>query len=291
MLFEDAAEEVLARIGQLDDGAANPLLVAEAKKHINRAQVKLVVEHGLQTQRRSLLASVAAGRRFVDTPRDCRRGQIQRAEWIDSTGARLFLTCGIIPDARNFAQQTPTWYDLSPTVGVVSVDATGGTGYSAGLGTVSGGTRQANGHDPIVTFTVSGGAVTGATVDDVGSGWTVAPTITPPGGGNGATVTPTLGPVELIELCPIPAVAGTLEIEYKATVVEMEDGDYLALDDEAVIGRAAVLLAITKNLPCRDGVEKDFVSYIAPFRAQQSPGRTMNLAAWRKDEPVASWRR
>lgn len=291
MLFEDAAEEVLARIGQLDDGAANPLLVAEAKKHINRAQAKLVVEHGLQTQRRVTLATVAAGRRFVDTPNDCRRGQIQRAEWIDSTGTRLLLTCGIIPDARNFQDQTPTWYDLAPTVGIVSVAATGGTGYSAGAGTISGGTRLINGHDPVVTFAVSGGAVTGATVDDVGSGWTVAPTITPPGGGSGATVTPALGPVELIELCPIPAVAGTLEIEYKAAVVEMDDGDYLALDDEAVISRAAVLLAITKNLPCKADIERDFVSYIAPFRAQQSPGRTMNLASWRKDEPVAAWRR
>jgi hypothetical protein len=289
MTFAVAATEVLTRIGQLDDGVANPLLVMEAKAHINAAQRKLIVEHGLQSQRRALNVSVAGGRRFVDLPKTARRGQIMSATWTDAAGLHTPLACGIAATSRNAADQAPAWYDVNPNVGIVSVTATGGSGYASGTGTVTGGTRESYGHDPVVMFTVSGGAVTAAEVIDTGSGWTVAPTITPPGGGTGATVTVTLDSVQLVELCPIPAAAGTLAIEYKAAVVKLvDDADLLALDDEAVISRAALLLAVTKSLRCKADIESDFVSYMASFRAQQTPGRTFSLAAWRRDVPEVS---
>lgn len=285
MTFERAAEEVLARIGQLDDGVANPLLVAEAKKHINAAQRKLIVEHGLQGQRRLLRVSVAAGRRFVDLPSDCRPGQVRDAVWVDAGGEEWPLGCGFPAAARNMSSMLPAAYDLTPTVGVVGISASGGTGYSDGAaGVVSGGTRSADGHDPVVTFQASAGALTGAAISDVGSQWTTAPGIAP-AAGSGATITPVLGTLNQLELNPIPSEAGTLVVEYQATVTELvDDADELALDAEAVIGRAATLLAITKALPMRQDIERDFVAYMMAFRSQQSPGRSMSLAAWRRDD-------
>lgn len=292
--FGYAVTEVLGRIGQRDDGVSNPLLVAEAKGHINAAQRKLVVEHGLQTQRRSLAVAVASGRRFVDLPADCRLGQITEAVWVTADGTEVALDCGIAVDHRNLAPQMPRYYDLTPTLGV-RVDAEGGTGYTDGEqpGIVTGGTRMAYGHDPVVTFTVTANTVVSATVIDAGSGWSDPPAIAP-ATGSGADIAVTSLSVLEVELTPIPQEGGTLRIEYKAAVVELvDDGDLLALDTEAVIGRAATLLAGIKNLPCADRIERDFVSYIMAFRSQQTPGRKVNLASWRRDEPVAvtRWRR
>ena len=285
MTFERAAEEVLARIGQLDDGVANPLLVAEARKHINAAQRKLIVEHGLQGQRRLLRVSVAAGRRFADLPSDCRPGQVRAAVWVDASGEEWPLACGFPAVNRNATSQMPATYDLTPTVGVVDIVASGGSGYINGaVGVVSGGAHAADGHDPVVTFQVDAGAITGATISDTGSQWTVAPTIAP-AAGSSATITVSLGTLNQLELNPIPSEAGTLVVEYQATVTELvEDEDELALDAEAVIGRAAVLLAITKSLPMRQDIERDFVAYMQAFRSQQSPGRTVSLSAWRRDD-------
>jgi len=286
MTFEEAVAEVLGRIGQQDDGVSNPLLVAEVKTHINAAQRKLIVEHGLEAQRRSLSVAIASGRRYVDLPSDARRGQISSAVWVDSNGTQWPLRCGVPPDNRNLDPQRPAWYDFSPSTGITSVSATGGTGYTAGYGTVSGGTRLANGHDPSVIFAATGGILSGASVQDTGSGWTVAPTITPLAG-NAGVVAVTLGPVTLVDLCPIPSEAGTLVIEYQATVSKLvEDADLLVLDAEAVISRAAVLLAGVKNLPCVNAITQDFTSYMASFRSQQTPGRSMSLNAWRKDAPI-----
>ncbi|MEY2800868.1 MAG: hypothetical protein RL513_452, partial [Pseudomonadota bacterium] len=55
MTLEDAIAEVLGRIGQEDDGVANPLLVAEARRHINAAQRQLMIEYEMQTARRRVL--------------------------------------------------------------------------------------------------------------------------------------------------------------------------------------------------------------------------------------------
>jgi hypothetical protein len=284
MTFEEAVSEVLGRIGQQDDGVSNPLLVAEIKTHINAAQRKLIVEHGLEAQRRSLLVSVAAGRRYVDLPSDARRGQISQAIWIGPNDTQTPLRCGIAPDSRNYDPQRPAWYDFSPSTGIVSVSASGGTGYTAGVGTVSGGTRLNEGHSPIVTFAVNAGVLAGASVQDTGSAWSVPPTLTPLGGGSAGVVVATLGPITLVELCPIPSEAGTLVIEYQAAVSKLSnDKDLLALDAEAVISRAAVLLAGIKNLPCAGSLTQDFTAYMASFRAQQTPGRMVSLSGWRRD--------
>lgn len=291
MSLLDAATEVLARIGQLDDGVANPLLLVEAKAHINSVQRKLVVEHGLLTQRRRALLTIAAGRRFADLPADARHGQIRSATWIDASGDEHQLTCGIVPDYRNIGALAPAWYDIRPSTGVVSVTAAGGTGYTSGVGTVTGGTRLTGGHDPIVTCTSTGGILQSATVIDSGSEWSSAPTITAQDG-SGGTVTVTLGAVQLLELCPAPTASGTLDIEYQAAVVKLvDDADQLAIDPEAVICRAAMLLAITKGLPSIDGLRQDFVSYMASFRAQQSPGRIISLSAHRREANEATWGR
>jgi hypothetical protein len=277
MTLEDAVTEVLARIGQLDDGVANPLLAAEAVYHINAAQRKLIVEHGLATQRRRSLITVAGGQRYVDLPADARQGQIRSAVWVQDE-TRIPLVCGV-PDAAREDPGDPAWYDLTPSVGITAVAiSAAGTGYSDGNATVSGGTRLADGHDPTVALVTAAGVVTGATITNSGSQWTEAPTLTPLGGGSSAVLAVMLGNVLLLELGPAPDDAGTLEIEYQAGVVKLvDDGDLLALDPEAVIGRAATLLAITKGLPSKQDIERDFVAYMQSFRTQQSPGRSFSL--------------
>jgi len=284
MTLEATVTEVLARIGQLDDGVSNPLLVAEAKAHINAAQRQLAIEYGWLAQRRRSLVSVAAGRRWVDLPADAMAGQIASLTWEDA-GVRTLLTCGIAPAERNVDADEPQFYDLAPTPGVASVAVTnGGTGYANGLCTVSGGTRLTGGHDPVVRVTTAAGIVTLATVEDSGSEWSVAPTLTPPGGGSSAVLTPTLRGLSMIELCPIPADAGTLEVEYTAGVVALtEDTDELALDAEAVIGRAAMLLATVKGLPGTNGIAQVHALYMSKIGPRQTPGRTASLSGWRRD--------
>lgn len=281
----EAAAEVLARIGQVDDGAANPLLVAEAKAHLNAAQRMLQTETDALHQSRRQLISLASGRRFVDLPAEAIAGQITGAEWVDGD-VRTMLACGIDPEAR-MGSGSPAQYDLTPSIGLTRVDvASAGTGYTNGtqIALVSGGSRLAGGHDPVVSLTVVGGAVTAATVLDSGSEWATAPTLTPPGAGSAAALTVTLGGVQLVELCPAPTRGATLEVRYRAAVVPLyEDEDLLSLDDEAVIGRASWLLATTKGLPCRDSLEKAHVLYLNKLSTRQSPGRTVSLSAWRRD--------
>jgi hypothetical protein len=280
MNLGQAASEVMARIGQLDDGISNPVLLAEIKTHINAAQRKLLVEYSmLQTQRRNVLLPVAAGRRFVDLPTDARPGQIRSVVSINGS-YRLPLMPGITESERGIAGAT-THYDVTPTSAIVRVDASGGAGYTAGIGAVSGGSRLVDGHDPIVTFAVNTGVVTKATILDAGSQWVTAPSFTPLVG-SGVVLSVVLGTIAMLELGPLPGQSMTLAVEYQAAVVPLvEDEDLLVLDPEAVISRAAVLMAVSKNLRSAPGLTQDLLSYMANLRSQQSHGRVMNLAEYR----------
>ena len=166
----------------------------------------------------------------------------------------------------------------------------GGTGYTDGthVATVSGGTRRADGHDPVISMTIAGGSVTALEVLDSGSELVSVPTIAPPGAGSGFAYSLALGGVQMVELCPVPASSGTLELRYRATVQRLEDDDdLLSLDDEAVIGKAAVLLAAIKNLPIAKNLADFHLVYMDSLRKNITPGRTASLSAWRRDAPLA----
>jgi hypothetical protein len=284
----DAVTEVLARIGQMDDGVANPLLVAEAKAHINSAQRMLQVEYDLLAKQRRALVSVAAGRRFVDLPADAVHGRVASAVWVEASGSWP-LPCGIDPAMANWNPARPAAYDLLPSTGIVRVElVSGGSGYTNGTAaaTISGGERLASGHDPIVNLTVTAGAVTAIAIADSGSEWVSAPTIAPAGGGTNFAYGLTLGGVQLLALSPLPSVSGTLEISYRAGVTRLiEDEDLLALDDEAVIGKASVLLAAVKNLPIAKYLADFHLVYMDRLK-RSPPGRSASLSGWRRDDPM-----
>jgi hypothetical protein len=160
-----------------------------------------------------------------------------------------------------------------------------GSGYASGLATVGGGTRAAGGHDPVVRVTATAGAVTAVAVEDPGSMWSVAPTLTPPGGGTGAVLAVTLGAIQAIELGPVPDEGGTLELRYTAALTAMVDGtDELGLDAEAMIGRAAMVLAGIKRLPSSDMLVRLHSSYMNKLEPRQVTGETMSLSGWRRDD-------
>ena len=79
--------------------------------------------------------------------------------------------------------------DIKSTKGVTSIaiDA-GGTGYTAGTLSASGG----GGSNFSGTYTVNSGVIDSVTITEPGSGFTSAPTIVPSDGGSGATLTPTI---------------------------------------------------------------------------------------------------
>ncbi len=284
----DAVTEVLARIGQMDDGVANPLLVAEAKVHINSAQRMLQVEYDLLAKRRRALVSVAAGRRFVDLPADAVHGWVTSAVWIDGSDSWP-LPCGIEPAMANWDPARPAAYDLLPSTGIVRAElASSGSGYTDGTAaaTVTGGERLASGHDPIINLTVTAGMVTAMEIIDSGSEWVSVPTLAPAGAGTGFGYGLSLGGVQLLALSPVPSDGGTLEINYRAGVVRLEDDeDLLALDDEAVIGKASVLLAAVKNLPIAKSLADFHLVYMDRLR-RTPPGRTASLSGWRRDDPM-----
>jgi hypothetical protein len=288
MSLADAVTEVLARIGQLDDGVANPLLVAEAKVHLNSAQRMLQVEYDLLAKRRRALVSVAAGRRFVDLPADAVHGYVNSAVWVEGSDSWP-LPCGIDPAMANWDPARPAAYDLLPSTGIVRVAMIGGgSGYTDGTAPaiVTGGSRLDSGHDPIVNLTVTAGAVTAVEIIDSGSEWVSAPTLAPVGAGTGFTYSLALGGVQLLALSPIPSTSGTLEVGYRAGVIRLEDDeDLLALDDEAVIGKASVLLAAVKNLPIAKSLADFHLVYMDKLK-RTPPGRSASLSGWRRDDPM-----
>lgn len=281
----DAVSEVLARCGQLDEDVSNPNLDAEARRHINAAQRQLRVEHAWLRQRRSAILAFGPGQRFADMPPDARQGQLTEAWWCDQ-GNRLPVAAGI---DRGFQStrtcRYPGSYDFAATQGIVRVDVTdGGINYTtASVITQAGGVRGDGGHAPAFALTVAGGLITACTVLDSGSAWLTAPTLTPDIGTT-AVLTAVVGPTQVIEIMPAPTGGGQLEINYRAEVVPLvEDTDRLALDDEAVIGRAAWLLATIKRLAFAKDILTAHSAYLDALRRQQGVGKVTSLSAWRRD--------
>ena len=289
MTLATARTEVLARCGQLDDGGANPLLANEAAFHLNSAQRMLQREQPmLALQRLGRIASIG-GQRLIELPADCDPAALQSVRWLGSNGIRWPISPKI--DYRN--QQIggiPEVYELVPTQGIGSVTVgAGGTGYSQGaVAGISGGVRDADGTDPVLTLNVTSGVITSVTVVKAGTGWTTAPTLTAPTG-TGANLTPILGTLMAIELWPVDSTGGTLEFEYRAIPVALvADGDLLAFDSEALVGRAAWLLAATKNLPAKADLLSAHNAYMSAIKGQQRPGGTFSL---RRYDPPSEWMR
>jgi hypothetical protein len=249
---------------------------------LNAAQAQLIVEHDWLRQNRSATIPVYGGQRFADLPADARHGQITGAWWVVGT-QRYPLEAGIDRSLPMVPADYPTNYDLAPSIGVTQVTVgAGGTGYT-GASTVAlaNGTRDDDGHAPTFTLTVAGGIITACTVTDSGSAWTVAPDLTP-SVGTGATLTAVLGPVQVVELWPTPS-SGSLVITYRAGATPLTvETDRLSVDNEAVVGRAAWLLAVIRALKCTDDLRKAHNSYLASARTQQKVGATASLSGWRK---------
>jgi hypothetical protein len=279
-----AIAKVIARIGLLDDGVDDPELVAHVTDAINSAQDQLSVEHQYLRQRRQIVKTIT-GVRLFDLPVDARHGQVQTVVHVDDGGARRLLLPGIDREAR-IESGTPARFDISPSTGIIGVTiANGGTGYAAQVLGVTGGSRSADGSGPVVTATVDTGVITGGTISESGAGWITAPTLTATGGAS-ASLTAILGPVQVMELDCVPT-GGSLAIDYLAGVFELEDeADLLSLDKEAVIGRAAWLVAASpaRRMPNADNLMAAHNAYLSSFRTQQRPGQVVSLR--RRDVPV-----
>lgn len=278
MGFLAAVGEVLARCGQGDDGGTNPLLAQEAKAHLNSAQRQLRREMpSLALTRESSLA-VLTGSRLIEPPADCDAGQIQACRWVDTNGIRMPLQGGI--DQEN--QRLPGWperFKGAMTKGCASVTiGAGGTGAVTGAAvTVTGGTRATGGTDPTFLVTATSGVITSIVPILAGTGWSLPPTINV-AGVTGATLTVVLGNLMAVELWPPPVIAGTLEIVYRAIPVTMvADADPLSYDTEAVIGRAAWLLASTKATPVAQALLAAHNAYLTALSATDRPGETFSM--------------
>ena len=61
-----------------------------------------------------------------------------------------------------------------------------------------------------------------------------------------------------------------------------------AFDSEALVGRAAWLLAATKNLPAKADLLSAHNAYMSAIKGQQRPGGTFSL---RRYDPPSEWMR
>lgn len=282
MTVAAARREVLARCALLNDDSSNPQLDTDVGMHLAAAQRQLQVEHAWLIQKRLDRLAVAAGQRLVDLPAATRYGQVRQACWIEN-GIRYDLASGIDP-AEQHQGGMPERYDLTPTTGIIRVDVvTPGSGYADGPVAVAGGSRAADGADPDLVLVTAAGAAVGVTVRAAGAEWITAPDLQAQGG-SGASLAAVLGSVVMLELWPVPAQAGTLELRSLAGAGDLaSDGDELALDPEAVIGRAAYLLAMARRLESTDRLLRTHNSYLSAARSQQSAGATLSLSGWRRD--------
>jgi len=82
---------------------------------------------------------------------------------------------------------------LKESGSVASIAIVGGTGYTAGDLTATGGGGVDGSNEFAGTYTVSGGVIDAVTITNPGKGFTSAPTIVISSSGSGATLTPTLG--------------------------------------------------------------------------------------------------
>lgn len=282
MSFVDTKTEVRARCGEVDDGVSNPIFDLEAGFHINSAQRQLVVTAPWLRKTRTGQKDIASGQRYFDLPEDARYGQIRALRWASGI-ARLPLTPGINRDEQG-AVGISDRYDLSPSTGAVTVDITaGGSGYADQTAVISGGSRSSEGADPVVEIGTTSGVITSATITDSGAGWTEAPSLVLTGG-TGGVLAVNLGNVQVVELAPLNNIAGTIEFDYLAGVVRLEDDDdELSLDDEAVIGFASWLMASTKRLAFASNILAAHNAYMNRLGSQQNAGRVSSLSAWRRD--------
>jgi hypothetical protein len=286
MTFSEAVTAVQAACGQLDDAVANPLFVQEIQAHLNRATRMLQRECQWLAQDR-IFSQVLGNQRWVELPTDGLLGAVSEVRWTDSSwsGFRVIPKAGI--DTRELLLGGfPLAYDISPTRGIVSATMTNqGTGYVDPVLTITGGARDPVGTDPTFTATVEAGNITAISVDSCGTGWTEAPTlvITDSAGVN-AAYTLALGPIQALELWPYPLNGGTLDMLYRSQAYTMtEEDDILPFDSEAIIGKAALLTAVARALPIATALGSLHDQYMNKARAQQRPGTSMSMSAWRRD--------
>lgn len=280
--YDDAKREVLTRLGQLDDGVANPALIAEAGAMINVAIRKLPSEHPHLIPRTFVTRQVAAGQSLLSLPSDAHGAEIKEIRQVDSNQGRYRLN-GDIARGQLRLGLMDSW-ELVETVGITQATVlTGGTGHTGSTTiAVTGGSRETRGDQPALRAVIASGVITDLLLDATGTGWLSAPVLSATIG-SGATFSVTIGQVPAIELAPA-TVAATLEIEYRRRPVSMSsDTDLLPFDAEAIISYAAALHAAAKGLAIAQVLGDTFKSYTDGVRRRQQPPRIASLHSWRTD--------
>ena len=272
---ESAIQLVLGSLDQLDDGVSDPILIARVLSALNRAQRQLERTAPHLRMRREARSEAVGGIRLVDLPADARYGAVSQVLHISAAGTRTELMPGINREFTPYSD-IPSRFDLAPSTGIVSVTLTD-PAYDETTVVLEGGTRVADGCDPVIIPVMAGGVATSFRVDSTGAGWSTAPTF------SGGTIL--LGPVVALELYPTP-IDGTLVLDYLAGVYDMvEETDTLSLDAEAVTGLAAWMVA-TKRFPgIADALLATHNAYMKAFAAQQRPGQIFSM---RRNMPIQS---
>lgn len=179
-----------AILDQVDLFIPNSLTTGQKVTLLNEIQKQLYrsIEFPNATERIYTVKDVA----FYDLPTDCPPDRIQHVVLVDSAGNEKEYegkSMGATLSGYNFAIVNDSLLWLSPTPSV-SGGALSGVSVDAqgsGYTTAAVAFSGGGGSGAAATATVSGGRVTAVTVTNAGSGYTTAPTVTITGDGTGAT--------------------------------------------------------------------------------------------------------
>jgi hypothetical protein len=245
--IQAARSEVLKRLGNTDDGANSPELLAQIDAHLGAVQRQLAIEYAWQLPRMMHNQTLTAGRRVYPVP--CAEEGIVEVRVVPTGQAAARLSMGMtLDDALAQASGTPSRFEIQTVTGIASVQiGAGGSGYTNGAAATFA-APGGSGTTATGVIAVQSGAIVGVTITDPGSGYVVPPTVTVTGG-TGATLTAVLGPVDEFYLAPAPAVNGLLYTSYRAIpAAAAVSTDILVFDEETVIAiTAAEIAAASKH--------------------------------------------
>lgn len=105
----EATAKVLSRLGQVDDGANNPSLVAMVEDHLNSAQEHLAVSMPWLLLSGRAVIAWPASQRSAALPTGVRAGWVTMAWW-RTTDADTPLLDGLNPSSMTADEGTPVWY-------------------------------------------------------------------------------------------------------------------------------------------------------------------------------------
>ena len=250
-LISAAKTEVLKHLANVDDGTNSPELLAQIGAALGTVQRNLCLEHAELLARLSSAVALSAGRQWYPLPTTI-EGILEVRVAIGQR--KIALDYGLtLDDVLETTAGIPTTWGLRRTTGVVSVTASGGSGYTNGAPvtfTAPGGSGStATGY-----LTAAAGVLTGVVVTDPGAEYAVPPTLTLPGG-TGGTATAVLGSIDEAFVSPPPADSGTLAFAYRnmpSSVVA--DGDQTAFDFNVLVAATAAHVAAASKMPAAEAL-------------------------------------